>query len=37
MGDFRQDRGKRFDGGHGGGFGGRDGGRPNFQRKSWGG
>ncbi len=34
MGDFRQERGKRFDGGHGGGFDRRDGDRP---RKSWGG
>jgi len=32
MGEFRQDRGKRFGGGQGSGFGGRDGGR-----KSWGG
>jgi CxxC-x17-CxxC domain-containing protein len=30
MGNFRQDRGKRFGGGQGGGFGGRDGGRPSF-------
>ncbi len=37
MGDFRQDRGKRFGGGQGGGFGRRDGGRPAFPRKSWGG
>jgi CxxC-x17-CxxC domain-containing protein len=32
MGEFRQDRGKRFGGGQGSGFGGRDG-----RRKSWGG
>ena len=37
MGDFKQGRGNRFSGGHGGGFGRRDGGRPNFPRKSWGG
>lgn len=30
MGNFRQDRGKRFGGGHGGGFGRRDGGRGGF-------
>ncbi len=35
MGDFKQGRGNRFSGGHGGGFGRRDGGRPNFPRKSW--
>ena len=37
MGDFRQNGGKRFGGGQGGGFGRRDGSRPNFPRKSWGG
>ncbi len=37
MGDFRQDGGKRFGGGYGGGFNRRDGGRSNFSRRSWGG
>ncbi len=37
MGDFRQNEGKRFGGGHGSGFNRRDGGRPSFPRKSWGG
>lgn len=37
MRDFKQGGGKRFGGGHGGGFGRRDGDRPNFPRKSWGG
>ncbi len=37
MGDFRQDGGKRFGGGYGGGFSRRAGGRPAFPGKSWGG
>lgn len=37
MGDFRQDGGKRFSKGRGGGFSRRDRGRPNYPRKSWGG
>lgn len=37
MGDFKQDGGKRFNRGHGGGFGRRDGGQSAFPRKSWGG
>ncbi len=34
MGSFRQDRGKRFGGGQGGGFSGRDGGRPSFSGRN---
>lgn len=37
MGDFKQNRGKSFNGGRGGGFGRQDGGRPDFPRKNWGG